>query len=144
MTAPVAIIPSNTVTVNPSSEMAMYSTIRAIGDLRSVGLSDRLVEMQQALRIVGAFHRGQAGVVAAVVGLGPVGQLWIGEVGVDPSRSPRVHGGPRLLYPARRVRSCCGMFEQEPLRAVHEGSRLRRHPVVGAAHGREVEFPVLA
>src|SRR5579859_7089707 len=66
----------------------------ASGACRALLCRKRLGEAEDAVRVVLRLDRDQAGVVGAVVGLGPVVQVGIGEVGVHPPRTPRTHSRP--------------------------------------------------
>jgi hypothetical protein len=107
------------------------------------------VEAEESVRIVPRSGAYQTVVVDAVVGVLPVLEVRVAPVRVHSTGPPQMHHPPRLLKPA-----LCGLpvsdrrvgvddyrvLEQEELVAMDEGGGLRRHAVVSAAPGREVQL----
>jgi hypothetical protein len=109
-------------------------------------LGKRLVEAEEAVRVVRRLDPPQTVVVGPVIGVRPVPQVGVWEVRVHTPGSPWMYQRPRARHPVAGGGALgrCGVgadldqvLDQEAFAAVGEGGRVGRHAVVGAPHGRK-------
>src|SRR6266545_6398129 len=129
-----------------TSSSVVGDTRETAGPRESHRASERLSRIEEAAGVVGALDAPQALQVVAVVGVGPVRELGVGEVGVDAARPPRMQGRRRPPDPLPCVvagrRPSLGIdhddvLDEEALVAVDERSRRGVDAVVGPAPREE-------